>query len=137
MSEITKEINVILTPEYNEACWPITMIWERINHAYTSDSRPINWGFQKQNCGFQYWIFNSYIESYSVVWDTNRSYWKVKTPFGPCLFFIGPLFIDKSGKGLQVPPLGSVTESDLDVLMPAFPSMVKKKMQKIARFVAV
>lgn len=124
-------------PEYNEACWPIMIIWERINHAYTSDSPPVNWGLHKQNCGFQYWIFNSSNECYSVVWDTHRSYWKVKTPFGPCLYFIGPLFFDKSGKGLQVPPLGSVIASDIDILMPATPAKVKRKMLKIARYVAV
>ncbi|KAG8559090.1 hypothetical protein GDO81_017236 [Engystomops pustulosus] len=135
MSAANMEMDISSMPEFQEACWPIMMIWERINHAYASDSPPKHFGLKKKNYGFKYWVFNSHKESYSVVWDSNRSYWKVKAPFGPCLFFIGPGFIDKSGNGLRVPPMLSVLISDTDVLMPASPTKVKTRMLKITRYV--
>lgn len=124
------EINGIPFSIFKEARWPLMMIWERINHAYTSDSPPENFGIQRDNCGFQNWTFTSHNEKYVVVWDTDRSYWKVNTPFVTCHYFIGPLFIDKSGNGLKVPPF-TVIESDSVLLVPALPSRVKEKMSKI------
>ncbi|KAG8559091.1 hypothetical protein GDO81_017237 [Engystomops pustulosus] len=111
------------------------MIWERINHAYSSDSTPLSHGLQKGDYGFQNWILSSSDEGYSVAWDTYHSYWKVKVPFGPLLCFLGPLFIDKSENGLWAPPLQSVTISDTDVLIPASPSKVNQKILKITNFV--
>ncbi|KAG9461093.1 hypothetical protein GDO78_018150 [Eleutherodactylus coqui] len=135
MSEMNEEIKISLLPEFKEACWPAMMIWERINHAYTSDSPPWHWGYQKGNYGFLYWVFTSQTESYTVAWDSLRSYWKVKTPFGPSLFLIGPPFIGKSGSESQAAPQFSVSISETDVLMPASPLKVNERMLKIARFV--
>lgn len=120
----------------SEAYWPIMLIWERINHAYTSDSPPTNWGVQKEDCGFHTWVFNSNNEKYFVVWDRFYSYWRVRTPFGIKLHFIGPLFIDKSCQGLHVPPSFTVIVSDTDVLKPAKCSKVKEQMLKISYFVS-
>lgn len=124
------EIAGIAMSIFKESCWPLRMIWERIHHAYTSDSPPKTFGIQKDNCGFQNWTFTSQNEKYTVVWDTDLSYWKVNTPFMMCLYFIAPLFIDKSGKGLQIPPF-TVISSETDVLIPVLPSMVKEQMSKI------
>lgn len=121
---------------FSEANWPIMLLWERINHAYTSDSPPRNWGIQKGDCGFQMWFFTSHNEKYFVVWDSFRSYWRVKTPFGYTLNFIGPLFIDKSCKGLHVPPLFTVNVSDTDVLKPTQSAIVKEQLLKITSYVS-
>ncbi|KAG9466276.1 hypothetical protein GDO78_016884 [Eleutherodactylus coqui] len=122
-------------PMFKDSCWPLKMIWERLIHAYTSDTPPKEWGLQKDDCGFQNWTFNSHNEKYTVLWDNDRSYWKVNTPFGPCLFFIGPLFIDKTRKGLKVPPLFTVIDSENDFLIPAHPLKVKERMSQITHFV--
>ncbi|KAG9467609.1 hypothetical protein GDO78_014622 [Eleutherodactylus coqui] len=132
---MSEEINMTTMPEFKEACWPARMIWERINHAYTSDSPPRHWRYQKGDYGIQNWTFSSQTESYTVAWDPFLSYWKVKTPFGPSLFLIGPLFISKPGNRFQVSPQFSVSISETDVLMPALPLKVKNKMQTITCFV--
>lgn len=126
------DIDVVQT--YKESCWPIMLIWERINQAYTSDSPPTDWGLQKGEFGFQSWIFSN-TERYTVVWDKGRSYWKVNSPFETHLYFIGPLFIDKSRKGLHVPPLLTVINSDKATLFPANPARVSEKLVKIAKYV--
>lgn len=120
---------------YNEATLPLSLIWERINHAYSSDSPPTNWGLQKGTCGFQSWFFCSHNEKYTVVWDNNRSYWKVNTPFESLLFFIGPLFINHSRDGLHVPPIFNVTQSEKDILKPASAPRVAEKMVEIVRYI--
>lgn len=118
-----------------EACWPVMLIWERITQAYTSDSPPAGWGLQKGEFGFQSWIFSSNNERFTVVWDKDCSYWKVNSPFEKnTLFFVGPLFIDKSRTGLLVPPLFTVLNSDKDLLIPANPVKVSDKHAQIAQY---
>ncbi|KAG9466275.1 hypothetical protein GDO78_016883 [Eleutherodactylus coqui] len=120
--------------DFHEACFPMTIIWERITHAYTSDSPPQAWGLQVGGYGCQSWFINPG-EKYVVFWDTFRSYWELKTPFGPVLHFTGPLFLDKSRKGLHIPP--SLCVSSTDILTPASSDMVCEQMAKIGRFMKI